>query len=162
MRESSTDKVAPARVAPKNRHQREVVRRYPGNPLLTAADWSYPVNTVFNAGATLLPDGTTLLLCRVEDRRGHSHLTAARSKNGIDGWEIDREPTLAPDPDNHPEEIWGIESKDISTRTVDTHMSRLRKKLSLNAGNGWKLSAIYQHGYRIEKIDSSEAVASHA
>lgn len=60
------------------------------------------------------------------------------------------------------EEIWGIESKDISTRTVDTHMSRLRKKLLLNDANGWKLSAIYQHGYRIERIDSSEAVVSHA
>jgi hypothetical protein len=32
----------------------------------------------------LLPDGTTLLLCRVEDRRGHSHLCAARSCNGVD------------------------------------------------------------------------------
>ena len=41
------------------------------NPILTAADWPYPVNSVFNPGATLLPDGTTLLLCRVEDRRGH-------------------------------------------------------------------------------------------
>lgn len=58
------------------------------------------------------------------------------------------------------EEIWGIENKDISTRTVDTHVSRLRKKLSLNAANGWKLSAIYQHGYRIERIDVVEAVAS--
>ncbi len=41
------------------------------NPILTAADWPYPAHTVFNAGATRLPDGTTLLLCRVEDRRGH-------------------------------------------------------------------------------------------
>jgi predicted GH43/DUF377 family glycosyl hydrolase len=38
-----------------------------GNPILTAADWPYPVHTVFNAGATRLADGTTLLLCRVED-----------------------------------------------------------------------------------------------
>ena len=29
--------------------------------------------------ATLLADGSTLLLCRVEDRRGLSHLCAARS-----------------------------------------------------------------------------------
>jgi DNA-binding response OmpR family regulator len=58
------------------------------------------------------------------------------------------------------EEIWGIENKDISTRTVDTHVSRLRKKLALSDATGWKLSAIYQHGYRIEKIDTREAVAS--
>lgn len=57
-------------------------------------------------------------------------------------------------------EIWGIENKDVSTRTVDTHISRLRKKLALNEANGWKLSAVYQHGYRIEKIDSSDAIAS--
>ena len=114
MRESGTDKVAPAHAARKNSHNRELVHRHPANPLLTAADWPYPVNTVFNAGATLLPDGTTLLLCRVEDRWGHSHLTAARSKNGIDGWDIDREPTLAPDPDNHPEEVWGIEDPRIT------------------------------------------------
>jgi len=84
------------------------------NPILTAADWPYPVHTVFNAGATLLPDGTTLLLCRVEDRRGISHLCAARSANGVDGWVIDERPTLLPDPKNHPEELWGIEDPRIT------------------------------------------------
>lgn len=49
------------------------------------------------------------------------------------------------------ETIWGIENTDVSTRTVDTHISRLRKKLKLNADTGWKLSAIYQHGYRLEQ-----------
>jgi len=88
--------------------------RHRGNPLLTAADWPYPINTVFNAGATRLLDGTTLLLCRVEDRRGHSHLCAARSRNGIDSWEIDPQPTLAPDTERHPEEIWGIEDPRIT------------------------------------------------
>src|SRR5262249_27298109 len=78
--------------------------RHPKNPILSAAEWPYPINTVFNAGATLLPDGTTLLLCRVEDRRGLSHFCAARSKSGIDGWEIDSQPTLMPDPEHYPEE----------------------------------------------------------
>ncbi len=50
------------------------------------------------------------------------------------------------------EAIWGIDSDNVSTRTVDTHVSRLRKKMQLNAKNGWKLSAVYQHGYRIEKV----------
>jgi len=44
--------------------------RYTANPILTGKDWPYSINSVFNAGATLLPDGSTLLLCRVEDRRG--------------------------------------------------------------------------------------------
>lgn len=91
-----------------------LLHRHRGNPLLTAADWPYAINTVFNAGATLLADGTTLLLCRVEDRRGHSHLSAARSRNGVDGWEIDPKPTLLPDPQGRPEEIWGIEDPRIT------------------------------------------------
>src|SRR5205823_3093786 len=69
-----------------NRGYEVLFQRHAGNPILSAADWHYPAHTVFNAGATLLRDGTTLLLCRVEDRRGHSHLCAARSKNGVDGW----------------------------------------------------------------------------
>ncbi|MGH7293509.1 MAG: glycosidase [Polyangiaceae bacterium] len=89
-------------------------RRHASNPILTAADWPYPAHTVFNPGATLLADGTTLLLCRVEDRRGHSHLCAARSANGIDGWVVDSEPTFAPDPERHPEEIWGVEDPRIT------------------------------------------------
>lgn len=88
--------------------------RHAANPILTAADWPYPVHTVFNAGATLLKDGTTLLLCRVEDRRGHSHLCAARSADGVSGWIIDREPTLRVDTVNHPEELWGIEDPRIT------------------------------------------------
>jgi predicted GH43/DUF377 family glycosyl hydrolase len=94
--------------------QYELFRRNKLNPILTAADWPYPVNSVFNPGATTLADGTTLLLCRVEDRRGHSHLCAARSANGIDGWQIDPAPTLFPDPNNHPEELWGIEDPRIT------------------------------------------------
>jgi len=50
------------------------------------------------------------------------------------------------------EAIWDIDNADVSTRTVDTHISRLRKKMQLNEDNGWKLSAIYQHGYRLEQV----------
>lgn len=89
-------------------------RRSHANPILTAADWPYPVHTVFNAGATRLRDGTTLLLCRVEDHRGHSHLCAARSANGIDDWRIDETPTLVPDAEAFPEELWGIEDPRIT------------------------------------------------
>lgn len=88
--------------------------RHPKNPILTAADWPYPVHTVFNPGATRLHDGTTLLLCRAEDRRGHSHLCVARSKDGVEGWAIDSEPTLVPDPQGYPEELWGIEDPRIT------------------------------------------------
>lgn len=95
-------------------HYPVLFHRNRGNPILTAADWPYPAHTVFNPGATRLADGTTLLLCRVEDRRGHSHLCAARSANGVDGWQIDAEPTLPADPAGHPEELWGIEDPRIT------------------------------------------------
>ncbi len=97
-----------------NHGQPPLFQRHRRNPILTAADWPYPVHTVFNPAATLLPDGTTLLLCRVEDSRGHSHLCAARSANGVDGWQIDPQPTMPADPDNHPEELWGIEDPRIT------------------------------------------------
>ena len=92
----------------------ELFRRYPHNPIMTAANWPYPANAAFNAGATRLQDGTTLLLCRVEDRSGLSHLCAARSVNGVDDWQIDSQPTLPADPDNFPEEQCGIEDPRIT------------------------------------------------
>jgi predicted GH43/DUF377 family glycosyl hydrolase len=98
----------------KARVYQSLFRRHPDNPILTAADWPYPAHTVFNPGATRLRDGTTLLLCRVEDRRGLSHLCAARSKNGVNGWVVDEQPTLMPDPKHHPEELWGIEDPRIT------------------------------------------------
>jgi len=103
-----------------NRYE-TLFHRYEKNPILTAADWPYPAHTVFNPGATRLTDGTTLLLCRVEDRRGQSHLCAARSKNGLDGWVIDTEPTFIADPDRFPEEQWGIEDPRL------TYVQELRK-----------------------------------
>jgi DNA-binding response OmpR family regulator len=48
------------------------------------------------------------------------------------------------------ENVWNL-SASVSTRTVDTHVSRLRKKLELNGEHGWRLAAIYQHGYRLEQ-----------
>lgn len=88
--------------------------RYEGNPILTQEHWPYAINSVFNAGVAKLADGDTLLLCRVEDRRGLSHLCAARSANGIDGWRIDSKPTMPANPAEYPEEIWGVEDARIT------------------------------------------------
>lgn len=52
------------------------------------------------------------------------------------------------------ETVWG-RSAEVNTRTVDTHISRLRRKLSIGPENGWRLSSIYQHGYRLEKSVTS-------
>lgn len=81
--------------------------RDPRNPLLSAADWPYPVNAVFNPAAAQV-DGETVLLCRVEDRRGISHLTAARSQDGVTGWRVDKQPLFSPD-DHGYASRWGVE-----------------------------------------------------
>src|SRR5262245_54530490 len=101
-------------LAMRNTHFKELFHRFPDNPVLTASHWPYRANSVFNAGATLLGNGETLLLVRVEDRRGISHLTVARSKDGITDWQVDAEPTFTPDPQNYPEEVWGIEDPRIT------------------------------------------------
>lgn len=49
--------------------------------------------------------------------------------------------------------VWGYD-EGINTRTVDTHMSRIRKKLDLSPENGWRLSSIYHQGYRLERVET--------
>ena len=97
----------------KNRISHELFQRHPDNPILSVKDWPYAANSVFNAAAAIV-EGQTLLLVRVEDFRGISHLTVARSEDGVNDWDIDPQPTLRPDPDLHPEEIWGIEDPRVS------------------------------------------------
>ena len=48
--------------------------------------------------------------------------------------------------------VWG-RSPDINTRTVDTHISRVRSKLGLSPEQGWCLRSIYQQGYRLERVN---------
>jgi two-component system, OmpR family, response regulator RegX3 len=50
--------------------------------------------------------------------------------------------------------IWGINA-DVDTRTVDTHVSRLRKKLQLDGSRGWKMVPVYGVGYRFERVDTA-------
>ncbi len=99
----------------------ELFRRHPANPLLTAAGWPVPVNVVFNPAAVEI-DGETVLLARVEDRTGISHLTVARSANGVDGWTIDEEPLLAPIEGVEGEQ-WGFEDpRVVWVEELDTHV----------------------------------------
>ncbi|MGZ6273897.1 MAG: glycosidase, partial [Candidatus Limnocylindrales bacterium] len=86
----------------------ELFRRHPDNPIITASQLPYRANSVFNPGAGRVGDDTVLLL-RVEDLRGISHLLVARSADGVSGWRFDAAPLLAPELDGHPEEIWGCE-----------------------------------------------------
>jgi len=55
------------------------------------------------------------------------------------------------------ESVWGC-SSELNTRTVDTHISRLRSKLGLSTADcGMRLTAIYQHGYRLEQVEADVA-----
>ena len=53
------------------------------------------------------------------------------------------------------EKVWG-RSRIVTTRTVDAHVSRIRKKLAIDESHGWRLISIYQHGYRLERLKSAE------
>lgn len=90
----------------------DLFRRSIGNPILAPNRWPYPINAVMNAAATTV-NGDTVLLCRVEDRRGFSHLTVARSSDGISNWVVDDEPLMASEPGRR-EELWGLEDPRIT------------------------------------------------
>lgn len=49
------------------------------------------------------------------------------------------------------ESVWG-RSGDLATRTVDTHVSQVRKKLDLRAESGFRVVPVYNYGYRLEKV----------
>lgn len=46
--------------------------------------------------------------------------------------------------------VWRITAEGVETRTIDTHMSKLRRKLGFDGEHGLKLTSIYNHGYRLE------------
>lgn len=52
------------------------------------------------------------------------------------------------------EAVWGLSAK-AQTRTLDTHISRLRAKLGLAGGHGWRLASVHQFGYRLERADAT-------
>ncbi len=52
------------------------------------------------------------------------------------------------------DKVWG-RSADVDVRTVDTHVSRLRRKLGLDGSHGWKLWPVYGFGYRFDRVDGS-------
>lgn len=51
------------------------------------------------------------------------------------------------------EAVWGRDP-DIPSRTMDTHVSRVRNKLKLRPEHGFRLSGVYSYGYRLERVDS--------
>jgi len=93
---------------------KDIFLRHQNNPILSAKDWPYPVNTVFNPAVTNYQN-KIMLLARAEDRRGFSHLAKAVSENGVVNWIIDTKATFEGDPENYPEEAWEVEDPRINT-----------------------------------------------
>jgi len=50
--------------------------------------------------------------------------------------------------------VW-TQAPRVDTRTVDVHISLLRRKLGLAPEHGWRLTSIYGHGYRLERDKES-------
>ena len=47
-------------------------------------------------------------------------------------------------------DVWGVSG--LNTRTVDVHVSRVRKRLQISPERGYRIRTIYQHGYRLEQL----------
>ena len=56
------------------------------------------------------------------------------------------------------ESVWG-RSGDVQSRTVDTHISRIRKKLDFGPERGLRLTPIYNFGYRLERVSGGDRPA---
>lgn len=54
------------------------------------------------------------------------------------------------------EKVWG-KSDAINMRTIDVHVSAVRRKLALSSATGFNLVPVYGFGYRLEQSDGAPA-----
>ena len=88
--------------------EHELFTRVDSNPIISPSDLPYPCDCVCNPAAHIV-DGEVLLLLRVIDQEGSSHITVARSKDGIGDWRIETTPLLHPGDMDLPFETYGCE-----------------------------------------------------
>ncbi len=90
------------------------ITRYKNNPVLTANDVSFCVNSIFNAGAVKI-ENEYLLLCRVEMPNGRSSLLTARGADGK-SFKPELKPLLTPEQHGPCKEFveWGVEDPRIT------------------------------------------------
>lgn len=92
----------------------DLLQRYEGNPVLTAADIPFTCNTVFN-GSPVKLNGEYYMLLRVEGQHGYSIFALARSSDGYD-WRVESEPVMTPATEGPHQkyEVAGIEDPRIT------------------------------------------------
>lgn len=56
------------------------------------------------------------------------------------------------------ETIWGTKAVRFS-RSLDTHVSRVRRKLKLTPEHGWRLTPVYGYGYRLDQLPTSDSAS---
>ena len=63
--------------------------------------------------------------------------------------------------DHLKEMVWG-QVADVMSRSLDTHVSRLRSLLNLRPGQPYSISAVYGYGYRLDVPDGAPEQLPHA
>jgi len=90
------------------------LKRFAGNPIITKNDVSFPINSIFNAGAVKI-DQQYVLLNRIEMPTGRSSFLLGTSQNGSD-FSLEDKPCFTPA--DHGEWFeyveWGIEDPRIT------------------------------------------------
>ena len=56
------------------------------------------------------------------------------------------------------EVVWG-QNAEVQSRSLDTHVSRLRNLLNLRAGQPYAISAVYGYGYRLDAPEAAQPAA---
>jgi predicted GH43/DUF377 family glycosyl hydrolase len=93
--------------------EKDIFVRHRMNPLFTPQNIPLRANAVLNPGAVEV-NGEILLLLRIENRQGISHIRVARSANGVDNWRISEKALLEPDQPENPFEEWGCEDARVT------------------------------------------------
>jgi predicted GH43/DUF377 family glycosyl hydrolase len=75
-------------------------------------------NAVLNPGVTEM-DGDVVLLLRIENKDGISHIRVAKSHNGVDSWRYADRPLLDPGAPGFPYSVWGCEDARVTKMSDD-------------------------------------------
>lgn len=91
----------------------DMFQRHANNPVFTIEHLPFPAIAAYNPGVAEV-EGDVVLLVRVEGDDGLSALYVARSKNGVDNWQISAKPLISPADIDSPYEEQGCEDPRVT------------------------------------------------